>query len=217
MSLYVPAHFATQDRASVVRLMHDYPFASLITPADSEPLITHLPLVHVADCEPHGTLLGHFARANPHSRSGGDTESLALFHGPHAYVTPSWYGDPAASVPTWNYAVVHAHGAIQLALDPAETRAILDVMITRFESLRAAPWTIGLEPDRLQAMVGSIIGFRLRIKRLEAKFKLSQNRSREDRVRVADGLAESGSAEGEATAAWMRAYGDAGSTPDGTD
>ncbi len=130
-----------------------------------------------------------------------------MFHGPHAYVSPSWYGDPAASVPTWNYAVVHAHGAIELAEDAAATRAMLDHMITRFESMRPAPWTLGLDPARLDAMVGAIVGFRLRVKRIDAKFKLSQNRTPEDGRRVAAGLAGAGYAEADATAAWMRAYG----------
>src|SRR5581483_10928049 len=122
MSLYVPEHFVPRERSAIVRLMHDHPFATLITPHASEPVITHLPLVHIADCEPHGTLLGHFARANLHAQRAEGVESIAVFHGPHAYVSPSLYADPAASVPTWNYAVAHAHGTIHLAADPAETR-----------------------------------------------------------------------------------------------
>lgn len=206
MSMYVPAQFAPSDRAAVVRLMHDYPFATLLTPQSADPLITHLPLLHVADCEPHGTLYGHFARANLHASDAGSAESIAIFHGPHAYVSPSWYAAPAAAVPTWNYAVVHAHGTVQLADDPADTRAILDALIKRFESLRSSPWALALEPRALQAMVGAIVGFRLRIKRLEAKFKLSQNRSADDQRRVADALA-AGDPEAAATAHWMRAYG----------
>jgi len=102
-------------------------------------MVTHLPLIHVADCEPHGTLVGHFARANPHAEAAAGDESIAIFHGPHAYVSPSWYAEPAAAVPTWNYAVVHAHGRIVLARSPAETQALLDLMIHRFESARPAP------------------------------------------------------------------------------
>lgn len=203
MSLYVPTHFATDDRATVMRLVHDHPFATLVTPGAPEPLVTHLPLIHVADREPNGTLLGHFARANPHARCAA-AESIAIFHGPHAYVTPSWYADPDGAVPTWNYAVVHAHGTLELACDPAETRAILDLMIQRFESGRAAPWRLGLGPDRLDAMVGAIVGFRLKVKRIDAKLKLSQNRSADDRRRVAAGLAAEGYADATATAAWMR-------------
>ncbi len=133
MSLYIPGHFAPRDRSSVARLLHEHPFATLVTPSAAEPFVTHLPLIHVADCEPHGTLHGHFARTNPHVEAAAHGASLALFHGPHAYVTPSWYADPAGAVPTWNYAVAHAHGTIELARDPAETRAVLDLLIQRFE------------------------------------------------------------------------------------
>ena len=153
MSLYVPAHFSAGDRAAIARIVHDHPFATLVTPALPEPLVTHLPLIHIADCEPHGTLVGHFARANPHGQAAATGDSIAIFHGPHAYVSPSWYAEPGRAVPTWNYAVVHAHGRIELAQRPAETQAILDLMIHRFESARPAPWQLGLDRDRLQAMV----------------------------------------------------------------
>ncbi len=205
MAVYVPRHFLPTGRAAIVRLMHDHPFATLLTPHGTEPTITHLPLLHVADCEPNGTLLGHFARANPHAMAPADAESIALFHGPHAYVSPSWYAEPEGAVPTWNYAVVHAHGHIELATSAAGTRAILDALITRFEASRENPWNLALRPRELEAMVGAIVGFRLRIKRLEAKFKMSQNRGAGDRQRVADALAVDGHPEGIATAAWMRA------------
>ncbi len=206
MSLYIPAHFAVADRVAIARLLHDHSFATLVTPIAPEPCVTHLPLVCIADCEPHGTLLGHFARANPHARTAAAAESIAIFHGPHAYVSPSWYVEPATAVPTWNYAVVHAHGTLELARDPAETRAILDAMIHRFESGRASPWQPGLERERLDALVNAIVGFRMKVKRIDAKFKLSQNRSTEDRARVAQALDAEGYAEAAATAAWMRAY-----------
>jgi len=205
MSVYIPEHFAARERATIARLVHDFPFATLVTPGATEPHVTHLPLLHVADCEPHGTLVGHFARANPHTQSVSGVESMAIFHGPHAYVTPSWYSDPASAVPTWNYAVAHVHGAMELARDPAETRAVLDLMIQRFESGRSRPWQLGLDPGRLRAMVGAIVGFRIRVKRIDAKLKLSQNRSPDDRRQVAEGLESEGYAEATATAAWMRA------------
>jgi len=206
MSVYVPEHFAARDRAAVARLLHDHPFATLVTPAHPEPVVTHLPLLHIADREPHGSLLGHFARANPHAESAAGIESFAIFHGPHAYVSPSWYMAPAAAVPTWNYVVAHVHGTIELAADAAATRSILDALIKRFESGRTAPWSLGLEAGQLDAMVRAIVGFRLVIRRVDAKFKLSQNRLPGDRTRVMDALAAEGGADGAATAAWMRAY-----------
>ena len=207
MSLYVPKHFAAGDAASAERLLHDHPFATLVTPLPNEPFVTHLPLLFARDGGPHGTLHGHFARANPHAGVAESADSLAIFHGPHAYVTPSWYVDPAVAVPTWNYAVVHAHGRIELARDPGETRGVLDQLVERFEAQRAQPWKLGLTGARLDAMVGAIVGFRIRIERLDVKLKLSQNRSREDRERVAAGLAAEGYADATATAGWMRDLG----------
>jgi len=206
VSLYVPRHFDAGNRVAVARLLHDHPFATLITPTSGEPHVSHVPLLWVGDCEPNGTLIGHFARANPHAGFAEAAESIAIFHGPHAYVSPSWYAEPATAVPTWNYAVVHAHGTLHLARTPAETRAILDVLIHRFESGREAPWQPGLDRARMDAMVNAIVGFRMKIKRIDAKFKLSQNRAPDDRARVATALAAEGYAEADATAAWMRAY-----------
>src|SRR4029453_13930444 len=98
------------------------------------------------------------------------------------------------------------HGTIELARDPRETRAVLDLLIQRFEASRAAPWQGGLPAGRLAAKIGAIIGFRIKVKRIDVKLKLSQNRSREDRERVMAGLAAEGYAEASATAAWMRAF-----------
>ncbi len=206
MSLYTPAHFAIDARAPLARLVHDYPFATLITPAAEGPIISHVPLLFVAGCEPHGTLIGHVARANPHWQHARGVDSIAIFHGPHAYVSPSWYGDPPRMVPTWNYAAVHAHGALEIIEDPIETRQVLDALVQRFEHARAAPWRFEMPARQRDAMVGAIVAFRMRIKRLEGKFKLSQNRTPADTTRVIDGLRREGYPEADATAQWMQDY-----------
>ena len=203
MSIYVPKHFAAGDGSAAARLFRDHPFATLVTPSAGEPFVTHLPLLFVAEGE-HGTLHGHFARANPHAGVAEHADSIAIFHGPHAYVTPSWYVDPAAAVPTWNYAVVHAHGRIELARGTAQTRAVVDMLVERFESERAHPWKLGLTGPRLDAMLNAIVGFQLKLARIDVKLKLSQNRPPEDRERVTVGLAGEGYADASATAAWMR-------------
>ena len=131
-----------------------------------------------------------------------------MFHGPHAYVSPSWYADPGSMVPTWNYATVHAHGPIEIVEDPAEARRVLEALVNRFESGREAPWTLAMPESKLVPLVGAIVAFRLRIRRLDAKFKLSQNRSREDRGRVIRALEAAGDPESDATGRWMRAYAD---------
>ena len=207
MSLYTPSHFETSDRVAIARLMHDHAFATLVTPAAPEPFISHLPLLFVAGCEPNGTLVGHMARANPHWRHAADASSIAVFHGPHAYVSPSWYAEPAKAVPTWNYASVHAHGVLEIIDDAAETRGVLDALVQRFESGREAPWQFAMPERQRDALVGAIVAFRLRIRRLEAKFKLSQNRPPGDQVRVAAALDREGYADAASVASWMRMYG----------
>ena len=203
MSLYRPAAFASDDQVAIARLLDEHPFATLITAGAGEPQVSHLPLLRRLDPAPLGSLIGHMARANPHWRHLGGGASLAIFHGPHAYVSPSWYAEPATQVPTWNYAVVHVHGCAEIVPDRAATLATLEQMIERFEGGRPAPWRLQLEGARLDAMVGAIVAFRIAIERIDAKFKLSQNKDEADRKRVASGLRREAFADATATAAWM--------------
>jgi transcriptional regulator len=206
MSLYTPRHFAIGERAAIARLVHDHPFATLVTPGTGDVQVSHLPLLFVADREPHGTLLGHMARANPHWEHARDAPSVAIFQGPHAYVSPSWYAEPAKAVPTWNYTAVHATGTLEIVEDPMETRQILDALVQRFEGRREAPWQFAMPVRERDALVAAIVAFRLRIHDVTAKFKLSQNRPPADRVRVADALEREGYADAAAVARWMRDY-----------
>jgi len=206
MTIYTPRAFATDDGAAVAHLIGDHPFATLMTPGDPEPFISHLPLEYHAEREPKGILLGHMARANPHWRHFGAKPSIAIFQGPHAYVSPSWYAEPATAVPTWNYAIAHVHGRVELMADAAETRALLDRMIRRYEEGRTQPWRLQLEGRSLAAMLDAIVGFRLTIERIDGKLKLSQNRSAEDRDRVIAALRAEDYADATATAEWMERY-----------
>lgn len=206
MSVYLPKWFMTRDDEAVARLVRQYPFAMLVTATDAEPQISHLPLLHHGDPAPHGALIGHVARANAHWQLMADRPSFAVFQGPHAYVSPSWYTEPAAMVPTWNYAVVHVHGTIELVDDRDAKLATVNELTSRFESERAAPWHLQLEGARLDAMLGAIVAFRMTITRIDAKFKLSQNRSAADRDRVIAGLQGEVHGEATATAEWMAAY-----------
>ena len=203
MSLYRPAAFASDDEAAIARLFDEHPFATLITPGPDEPQVSHLPLLRRGEPAPHGSLIGHMARANPHWNHFESGASLAIFHGPHAYVSPSWYVQPAIQVPTWNYAVVHVRGRARIVTDRAATLATLQHMVARFEGGRAAPWRLQLEGARLDAMVGAIVAFEIEIERIDAKFKLSQNRDEVDRRRVAAALRTEAYADATATADWM--------------
>ncbi|HVF35242.1 MAG TPA: FMN-binding negative transcriptional regulator, partial [Candidatus Saccharimonadia bacterium] len=111
MPLHVPPAFAVEDRHSLDQLVDEHPFATLVTPATPEPHLSHVPLLR----EPgRDALVGHFARANPHWQHATGTTSIAIFHGPHAYVSPTWYAQPVDAVPTWNVATVHVHGRLEL-------------------------------------------------------------------------------------------------------
>ncbi|MGH8540527.1 MAG: FMN-binding negative transcriptional regulator [Stenotrophobium sp.] len=201
MSLYTPTHFIGTD-TDAQALMHGHPFATLITSADGEQHVTHLPLLWQEDGA-HGVLLGHMARANPHWQAFAGGATVAVFHGPHAYISPDWYVNPAREVPTWNYAVVHAHGLPQFIEAADEKLALIDRTTAEFEHGKAAPWTRSVDGERLQKMLGAIVAFRIPLARIEAKFKMNQNRTAGDRVRVIGKLREAAHPDLQAMAQWM--------------
>jgi transcriptional regulator len=150
-------------------------------------------------------LLGHMARANEqwgHLASGA--EVLCIFQGPHSYISPSWYVAKLA-VPTWNYAAVHVYGTPRIEDDPVLLRRILDETTSTYESGMPAPWRMDFPADTLAAYVKAIVGFSVRVTRIEAKFKLGQNRSQEDQAGMLAGLEKSGDPGSEALAAFIRA------------
>jgi len=207
MSLYQPAHFQA-DAGSAAALIDAEPFATLLTPAH-DPWVTHLPLVRAAAGDAAVSILeGHVARANPHwSRWRDAPGCAALFHGPSAYVSPSLYGTRTA-VPTWNYAIVHVHGRIEIVDDPAAVEPILKRLIARFEPAYHAQWD-DLAADYKEKMLSAIVGLRIVVERVDAKFKLSQNRPADDRARVHAAFAAGTPAQAE-LADWMRRLGIAG-------
>jgi transcriptional regulator len=210
VSLYLPPAFAVADHDAIARLVGEHPFATLVTPAAPEPWISHVPLMFAPAGPAPGALVGHVARANPHWRHANGRTSVAIFSGPHAYVSPSWYRDPSQAVPTWNYATVHAHGVLEILDDPAAAREVLEMLAERFEGGRPAPWRLAMPAKQRDALVGAIVAFRLRVDRLDAKFKLSQNRPREERLRVIAGLEREARPDAAATAAWMRSHANPG-------
>lgn len=209
MSLYVPRAFAPPGDDAAPALMRAHAFATLITSTrDGEPRITHLPLL----LEDDGSLTGHMARANPHWQAFADGHTVAVFHGPHAYVSPNWYVDPAREVPTWNYAVVHAHGRPELIDSDAERLAVVDRTSAHFESTEA-PWTRQVEGARLDALINAVVAFRIRPTRIESKFKMNQNKTPADRAQVIARLRADGHPELRAMADWMQRHEAALRTP----
>jgi transcriptional regulator len=203
--IYLPQHFHETGLDALQALIESNSFATLISPDADDPLITHLPLLLDRERGVYGTLVGHFARANPHwQRLQERPAVIAIFHGPHGYVSPAWYG-AHPSVPTWNYAVVHAAGRARLLHDPPALEDITRRLVHTFESPRATPWRLDLPANFHQQMLRAIVGFEIDIERLSGKFKLSQNRTVDDRRRVIAALEGGGAADAE-LAALMRAH-----------
>ena len=209
--MYLPKPFKVDDRAALTAFMGRYGFAVLVTPGeDGAPSASHLPLLYRPEGGPiggtPGTLVGHMARANPQwRRFDGRREALAIFQGPHAYISPAWYGEHP-SVPTWNYAAVHATGTPRVIEEREALWQLLRETVAFHEAGREAPWPLDLPEDYQERMIGGIVGFEMPISRLEGKFKLSQNRSPEDRRRVMAALADSAAAEERLLGGFMERY-----------
>ena len=201
--MYLPAHFRVDDLDKISEFIEAHSFATLISHDGAAPFATHLPLLFERTRGQLGTLIGHVARGNQQWKhlQNGD-EVLAIFHGPHAYISPSWYRAELA-VPTWNYAAVHAYGAPRL-LDDAALDAQLSAMIVKYESGFAAPWPGDLPDDYRAKMRAAIVGFEIEITRLEGKFKLNQNRSAVDQQGVIAALENSPREEDRRVAEMMK-------------
>ncbi len=189
--MYLPKSFQIDDLAELHGFIRAYNFASLVTQHEGAPFASHLPFMLAPECGSYGTLLAHMARANPQWRDfdpGG--EVLVMFQGPHAYISPSWY-ETHPSVPTWNYAVVHAYGIARIVEDQATLHHMLETLVDTHEAAFAQPWRMDLAPDYMAKMMRAVVGFEIEITRLEGKLKLSQNRSEHDQHQVAAALGQS--------------------------
>ena len=182
--MFIPSSFRISDRDTLLVFIERYGFATLVsTDPNGVPFATHVPLLLDRSSD---LLLGHIARANPQWEMFGGRESLAIFHGPHAYVSPSWY-TVAPAVPTWNYATVHVYG-IPRVIDAERTADVVDRLVSKYEKHRPNPWAGEMPDDYRRRMLAGIVGFEMPLTRLEGKFKLGQNRSAEDRAGTIAGL-----------------------------
>ena len=193
--MYVPAHFAVDD-ATINALLADHGAADLITPTAAGLIATMLPFIHDPEAGERGALLGHVARNNPHWREPATGDSLVIVRGPDAYVTPSWYAAKAEHgrvVPTWNYVTAHVHGRLIVHDDAEWVEALVRRLTSKHEAGRVSPWSVDDAPERfIGGQLRAIVGVELLITRIEAKAKLSQNRSAADVDGVIDGLRERG-------------------------
>lgn len=194
--MYLPAHFE-ENRSEVLHaLLRAQPFATLVTQGADGLTADHLPLQLEPGIGPFGALHGHVARANPLWRQAADSEVLAIFHGPQAYVTPSWYPgkrEHGKAVPTWNYVVAHARGRLRVIDDAAWLRRQLETLVARHEAGFADPWRIAdAPPDYIDRMLTAIVGVEIVITDLTGKWKTSQNQPAANRAGVIAGLRAQG-------------------------
>lgn len=208
--MYQPTHgrFRAADPAGLLAELSAIRPATLVTAGPAGLRASILPMIFDPDDGPNGTLRGHLARANPQWRAlSPETDALAIFDGADAYVSPAWYEEKRRTgkvVPTWNYTTVLVHGSLTVHHEPDWLLANVRSLVDRHEAGRIDPWSIDDAPDGyVETQARAIVGIELRISHLEAKRKLSQNRSAMDVERVIAGLAE-GSAAEQAVAADMR-------------
>ena len=178
IAAYVYAEaFRETDERTLWDFIDEYAFGMLLSIVDGRPYVSHVPFLSDRGKQ---VLHCHVARANPHwQHVNHSPQVLAIFSGPHGYISPTWYADKGG-VPTWNYAVVHAHGTAHAIEDAVHTRAHVEALAAKHEQGRATPWMPEYDTRRLSG----IVGIEVRVERLEGKFKLSQNRSAADRSQV---------------------------------
>jgi transcriptional regulator len=190
--MYLPKHFEQHDREQLIALMRERPLATLITITPDGPAADLIPLEYIAGVGEHGTLRGHVARANPFWQRAGTT-ALAVFTGPEAYISPSWYAskkEHGKVVPTWNYTMVQARGVLRAVEEAPWLHALVNRLTDHHEATQAKPWHVGDAPDDyVQQMLRAIVGIEITLTSLVGKWKVGQNRSAADREGAAQGLA----------------------------
>jgi transcriptional regulator len=201
--MYVPSHFAVTELGTLHRFIERYSFGVLVSQVDGLPFASHLPLLLDRADGPNGAIVGHMARANPQWRELAGQQALAVFSGPHAYISPTWY-EAENAVPTWNYAAVHATGPADVFEDRDTLLEIVARSVVVYEARMPRPWPLDRDSPVVDRLLAQIVGFRIPIDRLEGKWKLNQNHPKERREKVIAALDRQGDADARAVAELMR-------------
>jgi transcriptional regulator len=195
--MYVPTTFKVDDLPTIHAAIKDAGLATLVTYGSEGLDASHVPLVLDPKEGAYGTLYGHVARANGQWKTAADVDALAIFRGPDAYISPTWYRtkeETGEVVPTWNYVAIHAKGPLSFFDDASRLLDLVTRLTEHYERPRAAPWSVSDAPaEYIQRQLKAIVGFRLEIRDLQGKWKMSQNRSADDRRGVVAGLQAEGS------------------------
>ncbi|MEE7625566.1 FMN-binding negative transcriptional regulator [Methylobacter sp. Wu8] len=208
--MYIPSQFEQPDIQVMHELIRNRPLATLVTLGANGINANHIPLHFSPTPEPFGVLRGHIARANPLWRDlVADVETLAIFHGPDAYISPSWYAtkqEAGKVVPTWNYTVVHAYGSLRIIDDAVWVRAQLEALTQQQEAAFPEPWAVSDAPEEFTGkLLEAVVGIEMVITRLTGKWKVSQNQPPQNRRSVVQGLNAGGQSEAAAMAALVDA------------
>lgn len=185
--MYVPDLYAVTDKGRSYDFIRDNGFGILFSSQGPGPVASHLPFVLSEGSDGEDSLLGHMARANDQWRYADGNDVLVVFHGAHAYVSPTWYREDD-TLPTWNYAVVHAYGTFETVNDKQQTVDIVEQVVDYYESFLPQPWKADFDSPYNRKMIKGVTAFRIRINRVEGKWKMGQNRPPYLRRRAADAL-----------------------------
>jgi transcriptional regulator len=193
--MYIPKRFNEDDGETLSSFIDENAFGVLVTVNEGRPFASHIPFIYEREAK---LLLGHVARANPQwQHFSNKADVMVIFQGPHAYVSPSWYVAPG--VPTWNYTVAHVYGSAEAVDDQARVKILVERLTERYERNNKPPWV----PTYDQRLLSAIVGIQINIKEIQAKFKLSQNRSTADKAAVISKLQATGSQNDAALATLM--------------
>jgi transcriptional regulator len=202
--MYIPAAFAENDLTKLHDFIEQHSFGLLVSQVNGLPCATHLPFLLERTTGPHGTLICHVARANPQWTQASGQTVLAIFSGPHAYISPTWY-EAEQVVPTWNYAAVHAYGQVEIIENEDTLLEIVQEMVRVYERSMPQPWSFDGSTTFVKRLLGQIVGFRIPIDKIEGKFKLNQNHPIERRKKVVRALHEQSDENAQSVAAMMQA------------
>lgn len=186
--MFIPKQFLATDSGEIIAFMQQFSFATIITAKDQLPVATHLPFV-VSERADKVILTSHFAKANEQWEQLTDHPILVIFTEPHAYISPTHYDSPQ-SVPTWNYVSVHAYGQGRLLTDTAQTMKVLEATIHTYEASYRQQWD-NISEDYKLKMIKGIIAFEIEVTDLQAKKKLSQNKTATEQQRIINTLSDS--------------------------
>ena len=203
--MYIPEYFRVEDLKTALGFMRANPFAILVSTTAVGPFATHVPVV-IREQGDQMLIRGHVAKANPHWKHLQDNpNTLMIFHGPHAYISPTNYSTREV-VPTWNYGAVHVYGESRTYSEITDLLAMLHDLIPTFEAAYEQQWNSLSEAYRTR-MLGHIVGFEIAVTKIEAKFKLSQNRARDEQQRIIDSLGAASDSAVSGTAKLMCEHG----------